>query len=315
MTVGVIQTPLFSPLASIENIADLGVGLHQCNQTFFFASFERLRLPRQTFINQSVPSLALRNGDLSAYSGVIKDPLTGSPFANNQIPPDRISPVSKAAPQYLWPLPNTGPANAIANNYSFNMPTPISSDQEDFRVDHTISSRQTAFLRGTYKTRSVDNAPTAAQSIVGGAAHQPERVFSLTAAYNFVITSRLINELRLGVSDVRVLTSTDVSAKDFIGKIGVPLPDPPDGSATPTFTITGFQPTGTATTSVSRSKTLQLLDNVSWTRGPHTLKFGGDVRGLSAYYSNVFSSDRSGKYTFNGSVTNSLIGNPYARFS
>ena len=142
----------------------------------------------------------------------------------------------------------------------------------------------------------------------------PKETISLTAAHNFVFTPRLINELRLGMSDVRILTSTGASAKDFVGKIGVPLPDPPDGNATPTFTINGFQPTGTATSSVSRSKTLQLLDNVSWTSGPHTLKFGGDVRELSAYFSNVFCLDRSGKYTFNGSVTNSLIGNPYAAF-
>jgi hypothetical protein len=77
-----------------------------------------------------VPSLALRNGDLSAYSGVIRDPVTGVPFPNNQIPLDRISPVSRAALQYLWPLPNTGPANAIANNYSTNMPTPMASTGE-----------------------------------------------------------------------------------------------------------------------------------------------------------------------------------------
>jgi len=284
------------------------------NKTFFFGSYEGLKLPRETFISQSVPSLALRNGDLSAYSGVIKDPLTGLPFPNNQIPANRISPVSKAALQYLWPLPNTGSPNAIANNYSANMPTPISSNQEDFRIDHNISSRQTAFLRGTYKSRSVYNAPTSAQSVVAGAAYQPERDISVTAAYNFVFTPRLINELRIGMSDVRVLTSTGVSAKDFVGKIGVPLPDPPDGNTTPVFTINGFQPTGTATSSVSRSKTLQLLDNLSWTSGPHTLKFGGDIRALSAYFSNVFASDRSGKYTFNGSVTNSLIGNPYAAF-
>src|SRR5438067_950628 len=168
------------------------------NKTFFFGSYEGLKLPRETFIVQSVPSLALRNGDLSAYSGVIKDPLTGVPFPNNQIPDNRISPVSKAALQYLWPLPNTGPANTIANNYSVNMPTPISSNQGDFRIDHTISSRQTAFLRGTYKSRSVENPPTAAQSVVAGTAHQPERDISLTAARNFLVTSALLNELRFG---------------------------------------------------------------------------------------------------------------------
>jgi hypothetical protein len=298
----------------MNNYGGFAGGPVKPNKTFFFGSYEGLKLPRETFISQSVPSLALRNGDLSAYSGVIKDPLTGLPFPNNQIPANRISPVSKAALQYLWPLPNTGSPNAIANNYSVNMPTPISSNQEDFRIDHNISSRQTAFLRGTYKSRSVYNAPTSAQSVVAGAAYQPERDISLTAAYNFVFTPRLINELRIGMSDVRVLTSTGVSAKDFVGKIGVPLPDPPDGNTTPVFTINGFQPTGTATSSVSRSKTLQLLDNLSWTSGPHTLKFGGDIRALSAYFSNVFASDRSGKYTFNGSVTNSLIGNPYAAF-
>src|SRR6266850_5581589 len=269
------------------------------DKTFFFASYEGLQLPRETFINHSVPSLALRNGDLSAYSGVIRDPLTGLPFPNNQIPPERISPVSKASLQYLFPLPNTGPANAIANNYSVNMPTPITSNQGDFRIDQNISNRQTMFVRTSYKKRDVDDAPTATQSVIAGAAHKPERYVSITAAHNFVITPQLINELRIGVSDVRALTSTDALAKDLIAKVGVPLPDPPDGSATPTVTINGFQPTGTATTSVSRSRILQLLDNLSWNRGSHTLKFGGDIRPMTAYFSNVFSSDRAGKYTFN----------------
>ena len=51
------------------------------NKTFFFGSYEGLKLPRETFINQSVPSLALRSGDLSAYSGVIHGSATGLPFA------------------------------------------------------------------------------------------------------------------------------------------------------------------------------------------------------------------------------------------
>src|SRR5262249_40890374 len=43
------------------------------DKTFFFGSYESLQLPRETFINYSVPSLALRQGDLSAYSGTIQD--------------------------------------------------------------------------------------------------------------------------------------------------------------------------------------------------------------------------------------------------
>jgi len=47
---------------------------------------------------------------------------------------------------------------------------------------------------------------------------------------------------------------------------------------TPTFTITGFQPTSSTASSVNRSRTLQLLDNVTWSKKSHTVKFGGDVR-------------------------------------
>ena len=37
------------------------------NKTFFFSSYEGLRLPRQTPMITSVPSAAMRNGDLSSY--------------------------------------------------------------------------------------------------------------------------------------------------------------------------------------------------------------------------------------------------------
>jgi hypothetical protein len=296
----------------MNNYGGFGGGPIKKDKTFLFTSFEGLQLPRSTFLTLSVPSIPLRNGDLSAYSSTIKDPQNGKPFTGNQIDPGRFSAISKAALQYLWPLPNTGAPNAIANNYAINFPTPISSNQGDFRVDQTINSQQTMFVRGTYKDRSVDNAP--GNTTIQGATHQPERDVTMTLAHNFIITPRLINELRLGASDVRVLTSTGLSARDIISKIGVPVPDPPNGNTSPTFSISGFTSTATSSSSVARSRTIQLLDNLSWSAGGHSLKFGGDVRGLSAYFSNVFASNRAGRYTFNGSVTNSIIGNPFAAF-
>ena len=55
------------------------------DRTFFFATFEALRLPSQQVLLESVPSQALRGGDLSAYSAPVKD-FNGTPFAGNQIP-------------------------------------------------------------------------------------------------------------------------------------------------------------------------------------------------------------------------------------
>jgi len=284
------------------------------DKTFFFVSYEKLKLPRQTFINQSVPSLALRNGDLSSLTGTILDPTTGTPLVGKQIPFTQISPVALSALKYLFPLPNTGAPNAIANNYSVNFPTPITSNQGDFRVDQNLGGRQTAFVRGTYKAREVDNPPVSTGTVMAGALHQPEIDYALVAAHNFIISPALVNELRLGLSGQRILTTTDADAKALIGAIGIPLPNPPAGNITPTFTITGFQPTNSTASSVNRSRTWQLLDNVSWSKKSHTVKFGGDVRRLSAYFGNVFAAGRAGQYTFNGSVSNPIVGNPYAAF-
>jgi hypothetical protein len=280
------------------------------DKTFFFGSYEGLKLPRQQFINQSVPSLALRSGDLSAYPGTITD-LSGTPFPGNQIPQSRISPVAQAALKHLFPLPNTGAANALANNYSVNFPTPISSNQGDLRVDQNISSKQTMFIRGTYKSKDVTNVPIASGTILSGGLHQPERDYAVTAAHSYIISPTLVNELRLGITDSRILTTNSADADALVAAIGVPVPDPPGGNCTPSFTITGFQGTNSTCNSISRSQTKQLIDNVTWTHGAHTYKFGGDIRRLSAYFSNVFASNRMGQYTFNGSVTGL---NPFASF-
>ena len=205
--------------------------------------------------------------------------------------------------------PNTGSANAISNNYTTNFPTSISSNQGDARVDQIINAKQSFFARVTYKYKSVAAAPSG--SIFAGATQEPELDYNVTAAYNFVISPTVVNELRLGVSADRVLFSTAANANALVGEIGVPVPDPPGGNCTPTFTITGFQSTAPTCNQVTRSQTKQLLDNLTWNRGNHTLKFGGDIRNLEAYYSNNSASGRMGVYTFNGSVSHL---NPYQAF-
>ena len=287
------------------------------DKTFFFASYEGLRLPRQTFIEESVPSLQLRQGNLSAYSaGIIKDG-NGGAFPNNQVPASLNSPFAQHALTYLFPLPNTGAPNAIANNYAVNFPTPISSNQEDVRIDHSITSRQNAFFRATYKSRAIVNAPSSTGTILTGGLNQPEIDYAFIAGYNFVITPTLVNELRAGDSGTRILTSSANPIANGVTSakaIGIPIPQPDNGDETPNFNINGFQPTTSTASSVNRGRTQQIYDNLTWTKGQHTFKFGVDVRKLASYLSNGFASSQEGAYTFNGSVTNPIIGNPFAAF-
>ncbi|HWK10279.1 MAG TPA: carboxypeptidase regulatory-like domain-containing protein, partial [Vicinamibacterales bacterium] len=77
----------------------------------------------------TVPEAALRAGDFSG-AGVVIDPLTGLPFAGNQIPANRISPAAATLLQFI-PLPNT---DAIRNNFHYTTTTRSALDNVNLRV-------------------------------------------------------------------------------------------------------------------------------------------------------------------------------------
>src|SRR5262249_37946317 len=56
------------------------------------------------------------------------------------------------------------------------------------------------------------------------------------------------------------------------------------------------------------------LDNLTWTHGTHTAKFGGDFRYLTALYTSVFDALWLGRYNFTNSSATRIIGNAYGAF-
>jgi hypothetical protein len=290
------------------------------DKTFYFLDYEGLRLPQQSTVVQSVPSLAMRNGDLSAYSAQIHN-AQGVAFAGNQIPAAAISPTATAALKLLYPTPNYGAANAISNNYSHNFGTPITSDQGDARIDQTITSRQSVFVRYGYKQRSVETAPTNSASAGGsalvGAFSNPEKDTSVTSSYTYAIHPNLLNELRFGLS--KFITERTFNANsNLVGELGITgIPDllSPATAAAPNFIVTGFTSTGGTGSTKTSSRIIQILDDLTWSKGNHTVKAGVDYRYMNAFAGNVFGSSRLGKYSFNGSsAVGSKIGEPFAEF-
>src|SRR5579859_6107473 len=78
--------------------------------TFFFASYEGLRLPRETPIVLSVPSNDMRNGNVTDYlagQGIsaIYRPDGVTPIDPAHVP---VTPVAANVLQYLFPAPNNG---------------------------------------------------------------------------------------------------------------------------------------------------------------------------------------------------------------
>ena len=285
------------------------------NKTFFFATYEGLRLDKQTVLVESVPSLALRQGNLSYYSKQISDG-AGNPFPNNQIPASMISPVASTALANLFPLPNAAGPNPVTNNFVDNYPAPITANQGDIRLDQNVDPRQSFFARLSYKRRLTVAAPTGAFEI--GPTTSPANDVNLTLAYNLIITPTLVNEFRFGHTSEHGDSQIDYLSQDAAANLfGLPVPRPlAIGGGAPGFTITGFQTTngGGIGSSWFRTGTEQVTDNLTLTKSKHTIKFGGDYRHPSGFYNNVWNGFRLGIYSFNGSVTNAAIGNPFAAF-
>ena len=72
------------------------------DHAFFFADYEGTRITRGVSRLTRVPTADERNG---IFASAVKDPVTGLPFDNNQIPANRIDPYA-AAIVALIPLPN-----------------------------------------------------------------------------------------------------------------------------------------------------------------------------------------------------------------
>ena len=288
------------------------------DKTFFFASFEALRLPKSVPQIQSVPTVAMREGDLSAYlsaaNGGAANQLTGYP--GNIIPASQLSAYSQKALGFLFPLPNYGPPGAIANNYLANFAIPIKSNQGDVRMDQYIGSKNLVFARFTYKNKRAfqlppsgfASAPTA--SAAEGSQAVPEVDQALTIAWNYTITPTVINELRIGYSQSHAAQSFGISDQESVntlGLTGLPTPPPAGYDIVPQINIAGFVPTF-GFSQIANQSTKQALDSVTWTKGSHTMKFGGDVRRLDAYGTSAFFNILEGGYNFNGSVLSSLLG-------
>ena len=311
------------------------------DKTFFFASYEGLRLPRETPIVASVPSLAMRQGDVSSYlvqaycgGNSQQAPCNGSSNPYPVYAPDgtvldpsniTVDPTAANMLKYLMPAPNYGSADSFSNNYQVNFPAPISTNQGDVRFDQTLTSKQSIFARFSYKNRQVITAPnttctfafcqTAGSPLQGGW-NTPEIDEGLTFAYNYVITPKLLNEFRGGYNAQHLSDNQGYSTSQLLNETGLSVPQVNNAWAeAPQLLISNFMATGGGNPTRQRGEIIQLLDNVSWSKGKHTFKFGADLKRLTDHDDNVFGNYSSGWYVFDGSsAVGSTIADPYTAF-
>ena len=103
------------------------------NRTFFFGNYEGSRLKALGGGAQAVvPTAAMKTGDFSAASFVIRDPVTGQPFPGNRIPADRLDPSAVRILNFFYPAPNqTTTSNGGFGTYRQILPLTRDRDRTD----------------------------------------------------------------------------------------------------------------------------------------------------------------------------------------
>ena len=114
------------------------------NRTFFFGDVEVGSIRPDSPVISTLPSAAQRAGQ---FATTIRDPLTGLPFPNNQIPASRIDPIAARRSATCRCRRRRRPTN----NYLFNSPRDQDAKKGDVRVDQIISGNQNAYFRYSYQ--------------------------------------------------------------------------------------------------------------------------------------------------------------------
>ena len=125
------------------------------NQLFFFYSFENWDALTPNPVRQvTTPTALERSGDFSQSRDlngnliVVRDPLTGQPFAGNRIPASRINSNGQAL-LGVFPLPNQFDRSVTGGNYNYQFQESIEvpKRQHLIRADYRPSSKDALYAR------------------------------------------------------------------------------------------------------------------------------------------------------------------------
>jgi hypothetical protein len=248
------------------------------NRTFFFVDYEGNHRQTSTPFQFLVPTAAERAGSLDGLTSTpIINPATGQPFPGNVIPANLISQTSRTLLADFYPLPNN-PGNPNANLFLLT-PTPSTTNGYDLRIDHALTSKQSIYGRWSWKRISsqVPNGLLPSDS-------DTEHNRSLIISHNYAISATVLNEVRFGISRYGLQEDFPIKGAQALAELdltGLNISDHPNGDAFPSFNFsngTGFASLGRDKDGLFRSDNTQLTDNLTWTKGKHTLKFGADFR-------------------------------------
>jgi hypothetical protein len=283
------------------------------NRLFFMSTYERKTQRQNSQGTYSVPTAAMFNGDFSNFPTAIFDPTTKIQFPGNIIPPDRINPISQKFLNYYVPANLPG----FSNNYTQMNSAPNNRDAFMLRMDFVQSPRSQWTGRYTWGD---ENQANTGISITGSKILTNYEQYMATNTFTFSPT--LVNEARFGYTrlsnSLGTYSAFDVDTVSALGIPNLQAGDPVSwGVPFVSFAGNGFAAIGDAQDGpyFINDNTMQALDNVSWVRGRHSLRFGFEYSRQN--YNQIGNQFSRGQFAFQPNSTQSAArtgGDAFAEF-
>lgn len=290
-------------------------------KTFFFVNYEALRMASAMTMTATVPTPMEAMGDFSANSTLIYDPSTTrnnpdfnpakpagssnpkvirSPFPNNIIPLNRLSPVAFSFLNTYAPQPNMGAgmtmggmgmgmgsptmiagAGMDSNNYLDVRDERHNTDQGTIRIDRVFSQGDSVFARYSAGGESGFTP----QNLPGFGAFHDNLAQNGNVTWIHILAPNVLNTASVAVSRLSMFRYSQNNAKqnNIVSQLGIQGVGfgGPDAAGSPYFDVqgyTGFGDSYAATPVHSWDTILEGRDSLSWEHGRHSLRFGGSYR-------------------------------------
>jgi outer membrane receptor protein involved in Fe transport len=294
------------------------------DKLFFSADYQQLRQSAGSSGVLTVPTAAMRSGDLSAFGTPITNTaacqmiaaangVAGAlPCTATAIPAADLSPIATALLNpTVVPLPNLP---GIANNFAYSVVGTENMPQFDVRGDYAFSEKDRFFARASYAYRTYTSPGPGTIFMYNGNANGTNSSHNDVIGWDHFFSSNMINQARVGYSRYHTEDFADAYGVAENNALGIPngnIGGLPITSGIAQFKISGFSYSGNPLTGdpgwvpngLGRLANIyEYVDTLAWIHGRHSLKFGASVERVQTSVRNA-QNDPRGIVTFDGGYT------------